>query len=65
MTKITLKETTFGKLLVGTAFSSASGAVWFKRSGRTAVGLRSHQGPLGRHWDYFKKDDPVTTGRKP
>lgn len=54
-----IKKATFGELQIGAAFTSASGARWFKRSPSTAVGLRPSQGPKGRHWDYFKSDDPV------
>jgi hypothetical protein len=60
MAKVTIPATTFGNLRIGDQFISAGGSLWFKKSGKTAVGLTPHQGPLGRHWDYFKKSDPVS-----
>jgi len=63
-----IKNTTFGELEIGAQFRmdrirttpTKRGILnWFKRSSRTAVGLTNHQGPLGRNWDYFSKDDFV------
>ncbi len=58
MTRI-LKEVEFGKLPIGTRFISASGAVWFKRSTKSANGLLNRQGPFGREWDNFTKYEIV------
>ena len=54
-----IKDTTFEQLELGARFESKSGAQWFKEKTNRAVGLKPNQGPKGRHWDYFKKDDPV------
>lgn len=59
MTTFSVKETHFGDLQIGAQFQSGSGALWFKRSTKTAVGLQPHQGPLGRHWDFFPKSQKV------
>lgn len=58
-TTIKVKETKFRNLTLGAQFESKSGALWFKRSSKTGVGLTPHQGPKGRHWDYFKFDEIV------
>jgi hypothetical protein len=57
--KYEIQQTKFGELKIGAAFKSASGARWFKKSATKAVGQRPSQGPKGRHWDHFSKDDPV------
>lgn len=59
MTQWTMKETTFGELQIGASFQSEGGSMWFKERTNRAIGQKAHQGPKGRHWDYFKDDDPV------
>jgi len=61
MTVVTIKNTTFGNLKIGAMFQTPNRPdyFWFKKSTKTAVGTKPHQGPLGRNWDYFKSGDPV------